>query len=162
MDAERSAVAGVGIVILLTAVAFGPLVAGISLSEPPTSQVGEEQGDVQIESVTFPMEATIESASYGAANYHVTVPAASVRIQSLSGSPILAYELTIASLGVQLSTAHFLDDGTSSPYELTMEPATLDRESLDEEYTGEAAVVAIDSSGRRTVANQTVTVRWAQ
>jgi hypothetical protein len=161
VNAERSAVAGVGIVILLTAVVFGPLVAGISLSEPPKSQVSEKQGDITIESVTFPAEATIESASYGAANHHVNIPAASVQIQSLSGAPILAYELTIASIGVKLSTAHFLDEGNSSRYELTMEPATLNRESLDEEYTGEAAVVAIDSSGRRTVAKQTVTVRWA-
>ena len=162
MDAERSTIAGVGIVILLTAVAFGPLVAGISLSEPPKSQLGEEQGDVRIESVTFPAEATIEPASYGAANYQATIPAAVVQIQTLSGTPILAYELTIAPLGVKLSTAHFLDEGTPSPYELTMEPATLNNEPLDEEYTGEAAVIAIDSSGRRIVANQTVTVRWAQ
>lgn len=162
MDRTRGAIAGVCVVVMLTAVAFGPLVAGISLSKDTESQVGEEQGSIAVNSIAFPATATIEPAAYGAANHQVTMPPATVRIQTLSGTPILVYKISIAPLGVQFSTAHFLDEQTPLPYELTLEPATLTGGSVGEEYTGEAAVVAIDSSGRQTVANQTVTVRWAQ
>jgi len=161
MQRDRAAIVAVCVVVAATAVAFGPLVTALSLGEPADADAGagsQDRGSLTVESVSFPETATIEAASYGAANHYVTVPAATVQINSLTGAPLLVYRLRIEALGVQLGTVHFLERVEGETYRATMEPATIDREQLDAEYTGELSVVVIDASGRRTVANQTVTV----
>jgi len=159
MHRERVAIVAVCVLIAVTAVAFGPLVTAFSLDESAdTDTGGQDRGSVSIESVGFPETATIEPASYGAANHYVTVPAATVRFHSLTGVPMLVYQLRIEDLGMQLGTVHFLERIEGQTYEATLEPATLARDQLDEEYTGELSVVVIDASGRRMVANRTVAV----
>ena len=161
MDRERGAILAVCGIIALTAVAFGPLVSGLSLEDASDSQSeSTDRGSLTVESVSFPSTALIEPTSYGAANHYVSAPPATVRIDSISGSPLLSYQLRIESLGVQLSTVHFLDETTDPAYEVTIDPATMDLDLGDEEYTGELSIIVIDSSGRRTVANQTVPVGW--
>jgi hypothetical protein len=159
MHRDRAAIVAVCILIAATAVAFGPLVTAFSLEERAESDAGgQDRGSLAVESVSFPETATIDAASYGAANHYVTVPAATVRIRSRTGAPLLVYRLRIEALGVQLSTVHFLERIEGATYRATMEPATIDREQLDAAYTGELSVVVIDASGRRPVANQTVAV----
>lgn len=163
MQRDRAAIVAVCVVVAATAVAFGPLVTALSLGEPADADAGgQDRGSLAVESVVFPERVTIEAASYGAANHYVTVPAATVRIRSLTGAPMLVYRLRIEDLGVQLGTVHFLERVEGQTYQATLEPATLDRDEFDEEYTGELSVVVIDTSGRRTVANRTVAVTTGQ
>jgi len=138
MDRERGVILAVCGVVVLTAVAFGPLVSGLSLEGASDSQSeSTDRGSLTVESVSFPSTASIEPTSYGAANHYVSAPPTTVRIGSISGSPLLSYQLRIESLGVQLSTVHFLDETTNLTYEATIDPATMDLELADEEYTGE-------------------------
>jgi len=159
MHYRRAVVPGVVAVVAVTAVAFGPLVAGVSLaseSRPTFSQ----QGSLAIDSASLPAEATIEPADYGAANYYLTVSPATVEFASVEGSPTLVYMLEIEALGLQRGTSHFLDSAVESPFEATIDTGTLTDRSFDRrQYDGRLSLSVRNSSGQHTLAARNVTVR---
>lgn len=158
MPSTRGLVLGVVGVIVVTTVVSGPLVPGISLTEPAEATAYGE-GNATISDVTFPERATFERASFGAQNYHLTVPPTTLQFSSLSGSPILSYRLEIESLNYTRTTTHFLGPSTGDAYRLTMQSDTfaVDRITASS-YEGRLSVVKRDSSGDAVVAEGTVTV----
>ena len=159
MNYRRAVVPGVVVVVAATAVAFGPLVAGVSLATEPQPALNDD-GSLTIDSATLPDEATIEPASYGAANYYLTVPSSSVTFGSVTGQPTLVYTLRIRALGLQRSTTHFLDSSVGPQFEATMTTGTLnDDEFARERFDGELSLAVRNSSGQRTLVQRNVTVR---
>ncbi|MDS0281552.1 hypothetical protein [Haloarcula onubensis] len=160
MTHRRAVVPAVVGVVVLTAVAFGPLVSGLSLASETGPDISNG-GSLSIDSVEFPHDGTIEPASYGAANAYLTVPPATVRFASIRGNPMLVYKLRVTELGYSVSTTHFLDAADHGPtYEATIDPMTVDDSQFQRrQYAAELSVVVRDSDGRRVAASRNVTVR---
>lgn len=159
MNYRRAVVPGVVAVVAVTAVVFGPLVAGVSLaSESETSL--SQSGSIRLDSASFPSEATLEPADYGAANYYLVVPSATVEFAAVEGSPTLVYRLEIDAFGFQRSTNHFLDSSVESPFEATMPTTTLTDETFERsEYDARLSLAARNGTGQRTLASRNITVR---
>jgi len=157
MNYRRVVVPGVVAVVAVTAVVFGPLVAGVSLAND--SQTFAQDGTIRLDSASLPSEGTIESADYGAANYYLTVPSTTVEFAAVEGSPTLVYLLQIEALGMQRSTNHFLDSSVTSPFEVTMESATLDRTFDQSEYDARLSLAVRNESGQYPLAERNITVR---
>jgi len=154
--------AAVGI-FALTAVAFGPLVSGVSLESEPAPVITNE-GELTIESVTFPTEVTVSSGSYGAANAYLRVPPATVRFDSITGNPTLVYELRIDQLNYSFSSSHFLDAGDHGPtYDATVAPMSVDDSRFEKQrYPGVLTIGVRNSTGLRVAASRNITVRVAE
>lgn len=160
MSYRRAVVPAVVGLVILTAVAFGPLVSGLSLaSEPPPAITNE--GTLTIESVDFPTNVTVRPASYGAANAYVNVPPASVAFSSISGQPTLLYRLQIPAVNYSFSTSHFLNADEHGPtYEATLKPMSVDKERFEKQrYPGVLTVAVHDTDGRHVAASQNITVQ---
>jgi len=159
MTHTRAVVPAVVGVVVLTAVAFGPLVTGLSLASEPTPAISNE-GTLTIETVEFPTNATIGSASYGAANAYLSVPPATVRFESITQTPTLIYRIRVPELGYSVSTTHFLNADEHGPtYEASIKPFSVDDSELQRnQYAGELSLVVRDSDGRRVAARQNITV----
>lgn len=154
----REVVAGVAVVIVLTAFLSGPLVPGIDLTNEPRS-ITYGEGNATITTVSLPERATIERASYGAKNYHLTLPPASVELAAIRGGPTLTYRLEIPALNYTRTTTHFIDDRVGSRYELTMQADTFSiTEITAPRYEGTVSVVKRDSSGETVVEAQSITI----
>lgn len=149
--------------VVVTAVAFGPLVSGLSLASEPETDISGE-GVLRIGSVEFPNNATIESASYGATNAYLSTPPATVRFESIRNNPILIYQISVPDLGYTMSTTHFLNADDHGPtYEAALDPLSVSTSRVTkQQYTGELAIVVRDSDGRRVVARQNITVEVAE
>jgi hypothetical protein len=144
---------------VVTAVVFGPLVAGVSLASAPEVKISNS-GTLTIANVTFPSEATIEPASYGAANHYVSVPPATVQFEELEGTPTLIYTLKIPTLGKQISSAHLLTTDHGPTYDATVATTVLNDSALSQSrYDGELSIAVRNGTGQRTVASKNVTVR---
>jgi len=151
-------VSGVVAVIVVTAIVSGPLVSGISVASESDVELGAD-GSLTIASVTFPETATIEAASYGAANAYLKVPAATVEFGSITGNPTLVYTLRIEALGLQRTTSHFLDSTYGPTFEATMATGTLDESALDQsQYEGTLSLSVRNGTGQRTAAQRNITV----
>ena len=146
MAYARGVVASVVGVILLTALLSGPLVPGVDLTnEPPEIS---EQGTATVTTVALPERATIERASFGAKNYHLTLPPATVEVSAIEGSATLSYRLEIPALNYTRTTTHFLSERIGARYELTMQSDTLSLERVTaDRYDGTVSVVKRDASG---------------
>ncbi len=158
MDYGRGVVFGTVGVILVTALVSGPLVPGVALTSEPAQQA-YGQGTATVADITLPESATFERASFGAENYHLTVPATTVRFSTLEGSPTLSYRLTIAGLDYTRTTTHFLGPSTGDRYRLTMRSDTFSLNAISQSsYEGRLSVVKRDSSGETVVASRNVTI----
>jgi len=160
MNYRRAVVPAVVGVIVLMAVAFGPLVDGLSLASEPAPAISNE-GTLTIASVEFPTNVTIGAASYGAANAYLNVPPATVRFESITRTPTLLYNIRIPELGKSVSTAHFLDADQHGPtFDATIEPSSVDESKVQQrQYAAELSLIVRDSDGRRVAARQNVTVQ---
>ena len=155
----RGVVLGVAGVVLLTALVSGPLVPGVTLTAE-TDQTAYGVGNATVTDVELPRTATIERASYGAENYHLTVPPATVRFANIAGQPTLSYRLTVEVLDYVRTTTTFLDESNVPSYRLSMRSDTF---SLDEisktEYDARVSVVKRDSAGEAIVGARNITIR---
>jgi hypothetical protein len=159
MNYRRAVVPGFVAVVAVTAFVFGPLVAGVSLASESPATLSQE-GSIQGASASFPAEATIEPADYGAASYYLVVPSATAEFAAVEGTPTLAYTLEIRALGLQRTTTHFLDSSVGSPFEATMSTATLSDQSFErDQYDARLSLAVRNASDQRTLAARNVTVR---
>ena len=158
MNVRRVVVPGFVAVVAVTAIVFWPLVAGVSLAEEP-NPVFSQEGDIRLDAATFPAEATIEPADYGAANYYLVVPPADVEF-TVEGTPTLVYTLEIEAFGLQRSTTHFLDSSVGSSFEATMATATLTDRSFNRSQSDARLSLAVrNTTGQRTLAQRNISVR---
>lgn len=161
MLTDRAVVWGVATLVVATVLVSGPLVPGVSVAtEPEPVDYGE--GNATVAEVTLPATATVEDADYGAANYQLTVPAATVRFATLTGHPTLSYSLAIPTLNYSRTTTHFLDS-SHTRFEATLQSDTLDSDRVSRDrYRARLSVVLRDSGGGRMVAQRNVTVEVAE
>ncbi|WP_424003686.1 hypothetical protein ACOZ4I_05125 [Haloarcula salina] len=159
MDVARGVVAVVTLVVVGVTLLSGPLVPGVTLASEP-EPLTLETGTVTVTDARLPANATIERGAYGAANYYLDVPPATVRLSSVDGNPTLVYRFTIDELGYTRTTNHFLDPETAETYELTLASDTFRADEIEQErYDGTVSVRKRDGEGHADVATRNVTVR---
>jgi len=158
MDRERATVWSVVGLVVATTLVSGPLVGAVDLTtEPDTDTLGS--GSVTVGSPSLPAEATITAGRFGAGQYTLRVPDATVEITAVEGRPILAYRLSIPQRGYSRSTAHFLTARNAGTFSLSMADDSFDPSTVDRsEYSGAIEIVARANGSERVVANRTITV----
>jgi hypothetical protein len=157
MDSVRAVEWGVVTVLLVVALASGPLVGAVDLTHELPSNYGE--GALTVGAVSAPETATIDRGSYGEQSYQLEVPDATIEVESISGRPIVAYSLTIRDLGYTRTTTHFLSERSTGNRTLSMESDTFDPSKIDRsQYAGELEIVVRGTDGEQTVYRGNVTV----
>jgi len=158
MDVTRGVVVAVTLVIVGVTLLSGPLVPGVTLASEP-EPLTLETGTVTVSDVQLPANVTLEKGAYGAANYYLDVPPATVRLSSLDGNPTLVYRFAIDELGYTRTTNHFLNDDTGETYELTLASDTFQAGEINSErYDGTLSVSKRDGEGHAEIASRNVTV----
>lgn len=158
MDVIRGIVAGVTLVIVGVTLLSGPLAPGVTLASEP-EPLTLETGSITVTDAQLPANASLEKGAYGASNYYLDVPPATVRLSSIDGNPTLVYRFTIDELGYTRTTNHFLTADTDETYELTLASDTFEADEIDRErYDGVVSVSKRDDDGHAEIATRNVTV----
>lgn len=158
MDAERATIWGVVGLVVVTTLVSGPLVGAVDLTtEPDRPALGS--GSVTVASASLPERATLTAGRFGADEYTLAVPDATVEITAVDGRPILVYRLSIRERGYTRSTTHFLSDRNTGPYALSLAddsfpPSTVQNDS----YAGHLQVIVRANGTSRVVAEQAIPV----
>lgn len=147
-------------VILLTVVISGPLFPFVDFTHTTAASQAAGPDTATVELIELPEdEFRIAPGRFGAGTYLYSSPA-TVRIDNVSGSPMLVYELTVPELGRTVVTVVFLSDRYDGQ-RLTLE---LGRSSIDSallqksEYDGVVRLRLRTGSRTRTIHSQNVTI----
>jgi hypothetical protein len=160
MDVAHWSVYAVIALIVGVTLASGPLVGAVDLThERPEEAFSPGSGSANVTVLSLPERATLTKGKYGAGSYYLEVPDATVRIDSLSGQPMVVYTLRIRELGYTRSTTHFLEAGMEGSQPLNIERGTLSPDRIAKNvYAGELLVEVRDDAGERIIETRNVTV----
>lgn len=139
--------------VALVAFASGPLVPGFDVTASADSRgLGDVgSGAVSVGAVSVPNDpATLDRGEYGSGAYYLDAPPATVAIESVTGRPMVGYELRIPELGYTGSTVAFLSASDAGTLTLTLDrkPFAPDRVSSGS-YRGETRVFARANGEKR-------------
>jgi hypothetical protein len=158
MDAARGTVFAVAGVIVLVAVATGP----VGLVSVPDERFGGGSpgtGNATVTVVSSPGQPTLEAGRQGGDVYYLRVPDAEVEVEAVRGNPILEYSIDIEALTYTRSSIHFLGESGTGTRAVSFQSATFDAGRLDREtYRAELAVVVRADGTERVVYNEMATV----
>lgn len=160
MTPDRAAVYGVTVVVVLVALLSGPLgVGGLSASETgPPADAGNGTVAVSVESLPSDGVQFVERDS-DVERYELVVTDAHVEIESVTGHPILLYELQIPEKGYGQTGVYFLDADDTGSKTLVMPDDSLPPDLVEESsYGGYLLVKTRTSSGDQVIVRQNVTV----
>jgi hypothetical protein len=157
MERERATVWGVVSLVVVTTLVSGPLVGAVDLTTEPEMDFGT--GSMTVDSVTLPDRATLSVGRFGAGEYTLRVPDASVEISAVDGRPLLVYRLSIRERGYTRSTVHFVSQKNVGPYSLSLSDDRFDRaEITNDSYQGRLEVIARANERSRVITAQQITV----
>lgn len=157
MDSERGVVWGVVGLIVVTTLVSGPLVGAVDFTTEP-DHTGLGTGTATIDAVTLPDRATLTAGRFGAGEYTLRVPDATLELSAVEGRPILVYKLSIDSLGYTRSTTHFVSDRNVGRFPLSMTEDSFDPEAFDGEYEGRLEVILRANNESREIASKSIPV----
>lgn len=163
MDGSRVGWALVALVCV-TAVASGPLVAQVDLTEgavaddaEPAGTLGEGSASLAVE--PLPAEATLSPGSFDTNAYYLQAPPVRVTAESVTGRPVLVCQLDIPALGYSTSRLAFLNESATGPHVFEFETGPFGAEQLDSaSYRGELSVFLRANGEKEVVASRNVTV----
>ncbi|WP_372480586.1 hypothetical protein ACAH01_06245 [Halomicrobium sp. HM KBTZ05] len=158
MDVDRAVVWGVVGLVAVTTLVSGPLVGAVDLtSDAETPAYGS--GSVTVESASLPERATLTAGRFGAGEYTLRVPDATVAITAVEGRPLLVYRLEIDERGYTRSTTHFLSTESVGSYAASMSDDTFPPDTVNRtSYEGRLQVVVRANDTSRVVAERSTTV----
>ena len=157
MERERATVWGVVSLVVVTTLVSGPLVGAVDLTTEPEMDFGT--GSMTVDSVTLPDRATLSVGRFGAGEYTLRVPDASVEISAVDGRPLLVYRLSIRERGYTRSTVHFVSQKNVGTYPLSLSDDSFDRASVaNDSYQGRLEVIARANERSRVITAQQITV----
>lgn len=160
MDGARLVVVvAVGLILSVTLLS-GPMVGAIDFTvadEPRNAVPGTGSATITVDA--WPTDGvTLEKGRYGAGAYYLTVPDATVRVQSVEGSPILAYRVSVPSLGLASESLYFLSEDDRGTMTVTIDPRSLEPDRLEQDtYRVELMIELRSEDTARTLAARTVT-----
>jgi len=147
----------VAAVIIVGGIAASGLV---DLTDQPADRSDIGEGELKASDVSLPETATLQRDRHGGGVYYLRVPDATVRIDRLSGQPILTYKIRIPQLGHSRESAFFVDENSEERLSLSLEKDTLPPEEITaESYDGELRVVVRSNDGSRVLERRNITVQ---
>ncbi|WP_224268038.1 hypothetical protein [Haloprofundus salinisoli] len=162
------------LLVAALSVASGPLVGGVDFTPAgdTTSESGSEgslgAGNATVTDVSLDAAGVrLERGGYGSQAYYLRVPDATVRLQSVTGRPLLSYNVRIPALGIERSSTVFLNESYTENGATTL-ALTLDDDPVDPErvtessYEAELSVLLRTDSGSRTLRAVSLTVEVAE
>ncbi len=157
MDTVRSVVLAVAGVIVLVAVATGPL--GVLTVPSGQSEQAPGTGNATVRVVSTPDQPTIEPGQQGGDVYYLSVPDAGLEVSDLHGNPVLTYSITVEELGYTRSSVFFLGQQGEGTRTVSLERSTLEENRLDADtYRAQVELVVRANDTERSVYNETTTV----
>jgi hypothetical protein len=158
MNAGRLVYVTSTLVILLVLVLSGPLTGGIAFA--PDDPEGFGYGTISLTPETTPEEVVISSGRFDAGLLVLSVPDTIVRIEQVTGRPLVTYKLNIPTMGYVRQSLHIIDaDATDNSYALSLGETPIEPELVDEsQYTGTLSIEIRDDAGTRTPYSWNVTV----
>lgn len=158
MNTERGVVYGVIGLVLATTLVSGPLVGAVDFT-PAAEESSLDGGNATVGDVSLPATAEIRHGRFGSGEYYVHVPDATLRLDNVTGTPLLAYRFSIPVLGYSRSTTHFVTAADTGRYDLTLsrdaiEPSRVENRS----YGGTVSVFLRSNRTERRLAERNVTV----
>ncbi len=158
MNAESVAVYGVAVLIVATALASGPLVGGVDLTQSQAT-TGLGEGSATVANATLPDDVTFEGGRFGTETYRLTVPSATVDLASVTGRPVLAYRVVVPALDHARVSSTILSPDSEGRFAVEFEGGTVDRERIDRErYDGRLELLVRSGADSRTVATKRVAI----
>ncbi|QCJ45915.1 hypothetical protein [Haloprofundus sp. MHR1] len=158
------------LLIAALSIASGPLVGGVDFTSAgdTTGDSGSGgalgAGNATVTDVSLDAAGVrLERGGYGSQAYYLSVPDATVRLQSVTGRPILSYKIRVPALGLERSSAVFLNESYTeagaTTLALTVDDDPVDPERVTESsYEAELSVLLRTESGSRTLRRLSVTV----
>lgn len=142
-----------------TALVSGPLVGAVDFTHERAGTFSPGSGSADLAVLSTPDRARLDRGSFGAGAYYLQVPDAEVRVEAVTGQPILAYKIRIPDLGYTRSTVHFLDAETQGRLTVSIEKDALAPEEIDRDsYSGEIVVLVRTDGGEDVLYRGPVTV----
>lgn len=159
MDDTRVAVYAAVAIILGTTLVSGPLVGAVDFTTERDETFAPGSGSADVTVISTPERAQLDRGSFGSGAYYLRVPDATVRLDAVSGQPMLVYKIRIPDLGYTRGTTHFLDSGAEGRTAVSIEEDALDPEDIDREsYPGELVLLVRADGGDEVLYRGPITV----
>jgi hypothetical protein len=148
---ERALLVGFSLVVVLAAVAVGPL--GVGGAQPAV----EERAAVSL--VSAPTEGiTLERGRFGTQRYHVEAPPAVVSVSDVAGTPTLRYVIDIPQAWLTVTSRYDLA-GREGRLHLGASPETVSPHRVDQgRYDATVAIWLRTGTRERAILQRQVTV----
>lgn len=158
MNASRLAVYSTVAVIFAVTVASGPLVGAIDVTDRGYDSSGLGQGNVTVRAVEAPTTGQLDS-EFGAEEFYLKIPDATIRVENVTGKPIVSYRISIPGLGHTQAATHFLGESDAGAIQLSLAQQSFQPDAVTEdEYDGELSVLVRRNDQKRTVYSDSITV----
>ncbi|WP_332898602.1 hypothetical protein [Haladaptatus sp. CMSO5] len=156
------AVASATLLILLTVtIVSGPLVGAVDLTPEPQADdapIGSGAAEVSVLSVPS-AGVTLERGQYGSESFYLHAPDARVRVDAVSGQPMVVYKIRIPELGATFGTTRFLNPDTVGTHSLSLGQKAFAPERITQEsYEAELIVLVRTGDDEHELVRQPVTV----
>jgi hypothetical protein len=158
MRVVAGAVYGTVAFVVLATFLSGPLVGFVDFTHERDVTAGLGEGNLTVRNVSLPATATVEQG-FQTQNYYVKVADAQVQIASISGRPMLEYELSIDDLQQSYSSTHFLDAESTGTLSLALEKSTIAPDEVSgTQYNGTLVIVARYNGTEQVLRERSITV----
>jgi len=137
--------------IVGSAIAVGPL------GTDATRTSAAEHADVTVESIPED-DITLERGQFGSGRYHIDAPPAVVRVENVTGTPILRYVIDIPGEWLTASSRYGLG-GREGRISMRPSPVTVSPDAIDQErYEAIVSVWVRTGTHERDIVQRRVTV----
>jgi hypothetical protein len=151
-------------VFLCVSVVSGPLVAGVDLTPQRTDAgfpgVDAETGTLTVADTAVPAEGyRLERGVAGSGIYKLSVPTATLEVESITGTVTVVYQLEIRELGYTSQSLYSLDANSPETATLAVGQQSIETDKIEQEEYAATATVSVRSNGTtRVLETRNVTV----
>ena len=154
MERSRGAVVTVVAVVAVVTLLSGPLV-GIDLTTEPDEGLnsGAGTGNATVRVTDFPEAVSISEGRYGAQQYFLRVPDATVDVTDIDGQPFLVYDVDVTGGDMYFgtTTTAFLDASYEGTNTLSIEQQAFEESDLTRDRYNVTVSVLLRSDGTERV-----------
>lgn len=111
METETRATATAVAFIAATLLVSGPLVSAVSLGQAPGP--GLDDGNATVNDVALADDLTVSAGRFGTGVAYLRIPAAVVRLESVTDTPRLVYRVSVPGLGIEDAETRQLNQAAS-------------------------------------------------
>lgn len=152
------------LVFLLVSVVSGPLVAGVDLTPQRTDAqfpgLDDETGTLTVTETTVPTEGyRLERGVAGSGIYKLSIPTATMELESVTGAVTVIYQLEITDIGYTSQSLYTVDESSPANVTLAVSQQSIEADKIAQDEYAATATVSVRSGGTtRVLETSTVTV----